>query len=150
VNSDFKDILSAFIAEAVEFLLVGAYALAAHGIPRSTGDIDLWVHCSSDNAGRVLSALARFGAPMAGISCQDFESPGIVFQIGVAPNRVDILTGIDGVHFEDAWSHRLEIDIEGMAVPVIGREHLIRNKRATGRPRDRVDAEALLALRPPG
>ena len=99
LNSDFRDILSAFSEESVEFMLVGAYAVAAHGLPRATGDIDLWIKCSDDNAGRVLKALERFGAPLWGFTREDFVTPGTVIQLGVTPRRIDILTEITNVTF---------------------------------------------------
>lgn len=143
LNPDFRDILSEFTAARVDYLLVGAYALAAHGLPRATGDIDLWVRATPENAERVMSALARFGAPLADVVAEDFASPGVVFQVGVAPRRVDILTVIDGIGFEEAWGGRSEIEIDGLRVCVIGRGHLLRNKRASGRPKDLVDARWL-------
>jgi len=143
VTPDFSDMLSALSAEGVEHLLVGAYAMAVHGVPRATGDIDLWVRPSPENAEKVLRALARYGAPIAGLTVDDLSRPGTVFQIGVAPNRVDVLTAIDGVDFQEAWSRRITTEIEGMSVPVIGFDDLVRNKRATDRPRDRADAEEL-------
>jgi len=143
LNPDFRDILSEFCAEQVEFLLVGAYALAAHGLPRATGDIDLWVRCGEQNAQRIMTALARFGAPLSDLSAADFMTPDIVFQIGVAPRRVDVLTTIDGVEFEEAWAERLEVAVEGLRICVIGRKHLLRNKRAAGRPKDLADASWL-------
>lgn len=139
MNPDFRDILSEFCDAQVEFLLVGAYALAAHGLPRATGDIDLWVRPSPENAVRVMTALRRFGAPMTQIEVSDFAKPGVVFQIGVAPQRVDILTEISAVGFEEAWASRIEVEIEGLKISVIGRDHLVRNKRAAGRPKDLVD-----------
>jgi len=132
--------LSAFTEESVKYLLVGAYALAVHGHVRATGDIDFWVESSRDNATRVMAALARFGAPLQEIEARDFETPGIVFQIGVAPRRIDILTTIDAVDFEAAWSEREEVEVAGSRVQVISRRHLLQNKRATGRPKDRADA----------
>jgi hypothetical protein len=143
LNPDFRDILSEFAAARVEFLLVGAYALASHGLPRATGDIDLWVRCSPENAQRIMAALARFGAPLADVTEQDFRSPGIVLQIGLAPRRIDLLTAIDGVEFEEAWRDRVEVAIDHLTVPVISREHLLQNKRATGRAKDRLDARRL-------
>ncbi len=140
MNPDYRDMLSAFAEENVSYLLVGAYALAAHGHVRATGDIDLWVERSRDNASRVIAALARFGAPMHQIEARDFETPDTVFQIGLAPRRIDILTTIDAVDFEAAWSEREEVEAAGLRVPVISRRHLLRNKRATGRPKDRADA----------
>jgi hypothetical protein len=129
-----------FSAAKVEFLLVGAYAMAAHGLPRATGDIDLWVRPSPENAARVLLALNHFGAPLQDIQIEDFTQPGIVFQIGVAPRRVDILTQVDGLEFAEAWNSRVTIELEGITVTVLSREHLVRNKRAAGRPKDIADA----------
>lgn len=143
LNSDFKDILSTFLAAKVEFLVVGAYALAAHGIPRATGDIDLWVRPDVENARRVHAALAAFGAPMKDIDASTFTEPDIVFQIGVEPNRIDILTAIDGISFDDAVSDKIEVHIEGLAIPVLSRRALICNKRASDRAKDRVDIELL-------
>jgi hypothetical protein len=139
LNPDFRDMLSALCDEDVEFLLVGAYALAAHGLPRATGDMDIWVRCSIENAERIYRALQRFGAPLFDLTINDLQVAGTVFQIGLAPRRIDILTSIDGVLFDDAWSHRKVIELEGLTVPAIGRAHLIQNKKATGRPKDLAD-----------
>jgi hypothetical protein len=139
VNPDFRDILSAFNAEGVEYLVVGAYALAAHGHPRATGDIDLWINAQPDNAGRVWRALVRFGAPVDDLKRDDLTKPDLIFQIGIAPRRVDVLTGIDGVDFAAAWPDRLTVPLGDLSVPVISREFLIRNKRACGRPQDLAD-----------
>jgi hypothetical protein len=136
--------LNAFIAEGVEYLVVGAYALAAHGILRATGDLDLHIHSTPDNAQRVFRALQEFGAPLGDLTEGDLSTPGTVYQIGLSPNRIDILTLIDGVEFTTAWKNRLEIDVDGITIPVIGREDLIRNKRAVGRPQDLADVERLL------
>lgn len=143
MTPDFSDMLSALSAEGAEHLLVGAYALAVHGVPRATGDIDLWVRPSPANAERVIRALARYGAPIGGLTVDDLAKPGTVFQIGVAPHRIDVLTAIDGVEFAEAWSRRITTDIAGTMVPVIGRDDLIRNKRSTGRPQDQADADRL-------
>lgn len=143
LNPDYRDILSAFADANVEYLLVGAYALAAHGQPRATGDIDLWVRPSSENAHRVVNALLAFGAPTSEIRRDDFETPDIVFQMGVSPRRIDILTSIDGVEFESAWTDRMEIVLENGVVPVISRAHFIQNKRAIGRAQDIADIERL-------
>jgi hypothetical protein len=131
--------LSAFCEEKVDFLVVGAYALAFHGFPRATGDIDLWIRCSDDNAIRVWQALARFGAPLSGLTVDDLKTPGAVFQIGIAPRRIDILTSITGVEFDEAQSEAQEVEIDGLVIPVIGRGHLLRNKKAVGRPKDQAD-----------
>ncbi len=143
LNPDYRDILSTFSDENVEFLLVGAYALAAYGFPRATGDMDLWVRPSKENAERVWRALARFGAPLDEVAVEDLTTPGIVFQVGVAPRRIDILTSILGVEFEDAWSSRNEVDVEGLTLPVISRADLVRSKAASGRPQDLADVARL-------
>lgn len=143
MNPDFRDILSTFSEEDVEYLLVGAYAVAVHGLPRATGDIDLWVRCSEENAARVWRALARFGAPLSGMTEDEFRRPGAAFEIGVAPRRIDILTSIDAVDFDGAWDNREEVEVEGIRVTVIGRQDLIKNKRAVGRPQDLADVARL-------
>lgn len=119
--------------------MVGAYALAGHGLPRATGAIDLWVRPTPENAERVMATLARFGAPLAGVGAADFATPGVVMQFGVAPRRVDILTAIDAVDFDEAWPARFEAEIERMRIGAIGREHLLLNKQASGRPKDLAD-----------
>ena len=143
LNPDFRDMLSAFSGERVEFMVVGAFALAAHGVVRATGDIDLWIQRSAENADRVLRALRRFGAPVSTISRDDLQAPDTVVQIGVVPSRIDILTSIDGLDFAAAEANRLYIQVEELLIPVIGRADLIANKKATGRPQDRADVESL-------
>ena len=143
LNRDFVEILSALCAAGVEFLVVGAHALAAHGVPRATGDLDVWIRATPDNAERVLAALRAFGAPLFDLTRDDLTRPETVFQIGVVPCRVDILTAISGVEFDAAWSGRLQLDIEGLAVPCIGRTELLANKRAAGRPKDLADLALL-------
>ena len=143
MNRDFSDMLSALSAEGVEYLLIGAYAMAVHGVPRATGDIDVWVRPSPANADRVLRALARFGAPLGDLRAADLATEGAVFQVGVAPIRIDIITAVDGIAFDDAWPNRVTSTLAGLTIPVIGREDLIRNERATGRSQDRVDADRL-------
>ena len=143
MNPDFLDMLRAFSAERVEYLVVGAYALAAHGVPRATGDMDLWVRPSAENAARVMAALRRFGAALGDLTPRDLATPGTSFQIGVAPRRIDILTSIDGVEFDAAWPSRVEIDLSGTQVLVIGRSDFIRNKHAVGRPKDLADIDSL-------
>ena len=143
LNKDFRDILSAFCEEQVEFMLVGAYALAAHGLPRATGDIDLWVKNSTENAERVWRALENFGAPLSNLTKNDLTSPDTIIQLGATPRRIDILTKITGVEFEEAEAERLMVSIEGIEIPVIGRNHLIQNKKAVGRPQDEADVSRL-------
>jgi hypothetical protein len=142
-NPDYRDMLSALNAEGAEYLVVGAYAVASHGLPRATRDLDVWVRATPGNASRVFRALAAFGAPLEGVSIRDFEVEGSVFQIGVEPQRVDVLTRITAVTFDDAWPRRILADVEGVRVPVIGRAELLRNKRAVGRPQDLADAARL-------
>ena len=143
LNPDYRDILSIFNEERVEYLVIGAYALAAHGLPRATGDIDLWIKRDERNAGRVWRSIVKFGAPLSDLKESDFSSPGMVYQIGVAPNRIDILTSIDGVEFNDAWRQRVEINIEDVLVFVISKAHLIANKKTVGRPQDLADVDRL-------
>jgi hypothetical protein len=143
LNPDYRHILFAFSEAGVKYLLVGAYAMAAHGQVRATGDIDLWVESSRENAAKVMEALENFGAPLHEILQEDFEKADLVFQIGVAPRRIDILTSIDAVEFSEAWVGREEVRVSGLDVPVIGRPELIRNKLATGRTKDLADAEWL-------
>lgn len=143
MNRDFREMLSSLSDEGAEYLVVGAYALAAHGHPRATADIDIWVRASPENADRVLAALRRFGAPLFDLSRRDLEKTGTVFQIGVPPNRIDLMTSIDGVTFEEAWQSKVERSHDGLRIPFLGRELLIRNKRATGRLKDAADAETL-------
>lgn len=114
---DFRDMLSAFQEEGVEYLLVGGHALAAQGHVRSTKDMDLWIRRSAENAGRVLRALERFGAPKFDVTDGDFESPDLIYQIGVPPHRIDIITQIKGVNFDEAWPQRLTWEKDGLAVP---------------------------------
>lgn len=143
MNEDFLDMLSALSEEEARFLVVGAYALARHGLPRATGDLDLWVEPSEDNAEKVMRALRRFGAPLEQVSTEDFAGPDLVFQVGVAPCRIDLLTSIDGVEFPDAWAERIEMELEGVPLHVLSRRHLIENKRAVGRPQDLADVARL-------
>ena len=129
--------------EGVKFLVVGAYALAVHGYPRATKDIDFFVWANPENARSLLRALDRYGAALEDLSATDFASEGTVFQIGVGPRRIDIVTRIDGVKFEDAYARRVTVQREGMEFPVISRDDLITNKRASGRAQDLADVERL-------
>ena len=143
MNDDFKDLLSIFNAHGVEYLVVGAFALAAHGRIRATGDIDIWVRPSTDNAPRVIKALVAFGAPLHDLTEADLMRAGLVFQIGVAPFRIDVLTGIDGVEFVEAWPSRIQTKFADQPVGVLSIEHMIRNKRVAGRAQDLADLEWL-------
>jgi hypothetical protein len=143
MNDDFVDLLRALSEAEVRFLVVGAYALAIHGHPRATGDLDVWVEPSSENADRVFRGLQRFGAPLTDVTAADFARPRLVYQIGLPPRRIDVLTDRTGLTFEEAWPERLRRSIAGVEVDVIGRAAYIRNKRATGRPQDLADVARL-------
>lgn len=143
MNPDFVDLLRAFDAAEVRFLIVGAYALAHHGRPRATGDLDVWVDPTPENAARVIRALTAFGAPLQDVSQEDLARPGVVFQMGVAPGRIDILTELTGIHFDDAWTARERGAFGDIEVDFIGRDAFIRNKRETGRAKDLGDIEGL-------
>lgn len=143
MHPDFLDMLSALDAAGSEYLIVGAHAVAAHGRPRATGDLDIWVRPTPENAARVYQALQHFGAPLHDLTLDDLASPDVVFQIGVPPVRIDLLTSISGVSFDAAWANRVTIALGTLAVPVLGRRELLHNKRASGRPRDLADLAEL-------
>jgi hypothetical protein len=145
LHEDFRDLLVLFADAGVEFVIVGAYALAFHGVPRASGDIDLLVRPSVENAQQVFDALARFGAPLhsGGVTAADFAQRGVVYQIGLPPRRIDVLTEISGVTFDEAWASRVVTEVEGRTVGFIGRAALLTNKEASGRPKDIADAARL-------
>lgn len=145
VNEDFVDIVACLAAEKAEFLIVGAYALAAHGFPRMTGDIDILVRPTTENARRVYRALLAFGAPVAahGVSERDFETQDNVYQMGLPPRRIDVMTSVSGVSFDEANADAIEGKLGHVTVRFIGKAAQARNKRAAGRPKDLVDAELL-------
>ena len=143
MNPGFVDLLRAFIAADVRFLVVGAYALALYGRPRATGDLDIWIDPTPENATRVMRAMAAFGAPVQDITEADLATPGVTYQIGVVPGRIDILTELTGLTFVEAWPDRLRRPFGEVDVDFIGRDAFIRNKRATGRPKDLGDIEGL-------
>ena len=147
LNEDYKEMLQCLGDEDVKFLIVGAYALAAYGSPRATMDIDIWVMPSRNNAAAVLRALHRFGAPLRGLTIDDLQEDDTIFQIGVAPRRIDIITGASGLRFEEAFAHSTRIQIEGIQIRIPSIDDLIRNKRASGRTKDLADAEALESLK---
>lgn len=143
LNEDYRDILSIFREENVEFLLVGAYALGVHGVPRATGDIDLFVRPDNENAERVYKSLMRFGAPLTGIKPQDFNTVDLIFQIGLPPRRIDIITSISGVTFDEAFSDHITADVDGISVPVISSDAIIKNKLQSARDKDLLDVKIL-------
>lgn len=145
MNEDFRDILALLLEHGAEFVVVGAHALAVHGVARATGDIDLLVRPDPDNAARVCRALAAFGAPLAahGVRAEDLAQEGTIYQLGLPPRRIDVLTRIDGVSFDEVWRTRDVRLADGLQVPFVGREALLRNKRAAGRPKDLADVALL-------
>jgi len=143
VNQNFVEMLSALFDAGADYLIVGAHALAAHHQPRATKDLDIWVRASRENAPRVRRAIEIFGMPVDNISVDDLASPGLVLQFGFPPQRIDVMTSVSGVTFDEAWPSRIFVDVEGKQHPVIGKDELIRNKRAAGRAQDLVDIQAL-------
>ena len=143
VNSDFSDLLSEFNAADVRYLVVGGYAVFFHGQPRYTKDLDVWVEPSAENAARVMKALRQFGAPLHDLSESDLSAPGITFQMGNAPNRIDVLTDVASLAFEQAWSNRVEGRYGQQRMWLLSRADLITNKKAVGRPQDLEDVRLL-------
>jgi hypothetical protein len=145
VNQDFIDFLTALLHARAQFLVVGTHALGAHGVSRATGDIDIWINNDPKNVDLVWNAIIEFGAPVSnlGISKHDFLVPDMVVQFGVPPRRIDVLTGISGVAFREAWENRFVLTMYGLDIPFLGREAFIKNKIASGRLKDLADVEAL-------
>lgn len=145
MNEDFLDLLHALDDAGARYLIVGAHAMAAHGTPRATGHLDVWIEAGRDNAGRVWRALAAFGAPLAAFSAtaQDLAREGVVVQLGVPPRRIDLLTSIDGLAFDAAWRNRFAATVADRSLFFLSYDDLIRNKRATARPKDLLDIELL-------
>lgn len=151
LNEDFADVLTELAEADAQFLIVGAHALAVHGAARATGDIDVWVRASPENASRVHRALTNFGAPLAahGVGVHELTKPNLVYQIGLPPRRIDILTSISGVSFDEAWPKRFVREVGGQALPFLGVTELIANKKATGRAKDLADLALLAEVDPP-
>jgi hypothetical protein len=145
VNRDFKDLLAAFGAHEVRFLVVGGYAVTFHSRPRFTKDLDVWVEPTAANAPRVVKALAEFGAPLTahGVTVHDFERSGVVYQMGMPPNRIDVITAVDGLVFGPCWERRVTATFGGTPVAYLAKADLIINKRIVGRPQDLEDARTL-------
>jgi len=143
INRDFRDLFATLNDARVRYLLVGGYAVAFHTEPRYTKALDVWVEAGPENAPRVLAALRAFGAPIGDLTIEDLERATTVFQMGVPPNRIDIVTGLDAVTFDDAWQARASMTYGDQPVAVIGCDALIANKRAVGRPQDLADLERL-------
>ncbi len=143
IPPDALDLLRAFCAREVRFLVVGAHALGYWAQPRATGDFDLFVEPTPDNAARVFAALGDFGAPLFDLTEEDLRTPGVVFQMGVPPYRIDLATELTGISFEEAWREHAIVSHSGLDLPFIGRAAMIRNKRATGRPKDLLDLQLM-------
>ena len=144
MNLDFKEILNLFNEEKVEYLIVGGYAVIEYTEPRYTKDLDIWINAESENARRVFSALQRFGAPLSTVTVEDFTNPGLVYQMGRPPARIDIIMRAKGLEFNDCWLNRVESNYDEVQVNFISLRDLIDNKLAVGRPQDLIDAENLL------
>ena len=142
-NRDYRDMIECLQREGVEFMLVGGYAVALYGWPRMTFDIDFWIMANPQNAAAVIRALKAFGAPLKDLKEEDFHKPGMVFQIGIEPQRIDILSAVSGVSYEDAVARAERMEVDGLSLKVISLDDLIVNKRASGRPKDIVDALTL-------
>ncbi|MCX5779036.1 MAG: hypothetical protein NTU66_07475 [Elusimicrobia bacterium] len=143
LNEDYKEMLRILLDNKVKFLIVGAYALGVYGYPRATGDVDIWVEPTLDNSRKLYKSLKQFGAPLSNITRSIFSEEGLIFQIGVAPRRIDIITSIDGVTFKHAFHTKEEIEIEHLKIPFLSKTNLIKNKKATGRDKDKLDIKYL-------
>jgi hypothetical protein len=148
LNEDYKDILQIFSKNRVRFLVVGAYAMAVYGYPRATGDFDIWVEASVENSERIYKSLLDFGAYVKDIDEKTFAEKEIIFQIGVIPRRIDIITHIDGVDFTAAYKTKQIILLENLEIPFLSKENLIKNKESTGRLKDKADADSLKNIGP--
>ena len=147
LNKDYRDMIECLLKAGVDFMLVGGYAVALHGWPRTTFDIDFWIMANPENAKAVVQAIRAFGAPLMNLTEADFHKPGMVFQIGAAPQRIDIISAIDGLDYSEAVGRAVRMNVDGLAIKVISLDDLIVNKRASGRPKDIVDALALEKLK---
>ena len=143
LDPDFSEFVASFVDNDVRFLIIGGYAMAAHRLPRAAGDLGAWIWISSENAKKVLEALNEFGFSNLGLTIEDFNREDSVVQLGYPPYRIDILTSISGVAFEDAWQNRIIVDLDGIQVPFFGRENPVTNKRATSGPQDIADVTRL-------
>lgn len=143
LNKDLREFVELLNSNRVEYLIVGAFAVAYHGFPRYTGDLDILVRPNRENARRIMEVLSQFGFGKLGIEIEDLETPGKVVQLGIPPNRIDLITALSGLSFEEAWASREAAYLDGVLVEFIGRTALIRNKENTGRAKDRGDAEEL-------
>jgi Nucleotidyl transferase of unknown function (DUF2204) len=142
-SSHFKELLRKLNGHQVRYLIVGAYAVMKYTEPRYTKDLDIWIEPTPENADRVFRSLAEFGAPMAEVTTEDFTNVDLVFQIGVAPHRIDILMAVKGLDFSTAWNRRVEAAFEDVPITLVCKEDLLVSKEAAGRPQDKIDAALL-------
>ncbi len=147
LNPDYRDMVECLLREGVDFMLVGGYAVALHGWPRTTFDIDFWIMANPENAKAVMRAITSFGAPLMGLTEADFHRPGMVFQIGTEPQRIDIISAVDGLDYADAALRAVTMSVDGLEIKVVSLDDLIVNKRASGRPKDIADAVMLEKLK---
>lgn len=147
LNADYRDMVECLLREGVDFMLVGGYAVALHGWPRSTMDIDFWILANPQNSAALMRALKAFGAPLLDLTVEDFHRPGMVFQIGNEPQRIDIISAADGLDYADAVTRAVNMNVDGLTIKVISLDDLIVNKRASGRAKDLADALTLEKLR---
>lgn len=146
MDSNYLDMLRCLNKAGVDYIVVGGWAVNLHGYVRATIDLDIWILADQENARKVYAALGEFGAPLGEVKPEDFAQDGTIFQIGVAPCRIDVINKIDGVSYADAAPRAIPKTIEGISVRIISREDLIANKRASGRTKDLADAEILEGL----
>ena len=147
LNPDYRDMVECLVREGVDFMLVGGYAVALHGWPRTTFDIDFWIMANPEHAKAVMRAITSFGAPLMGLTEADFYRPGMVFQIGTEPQRIDIISAVDGLDYADASLRAVTMNVDGLEIKVVSLDDLIVNKRASGRPKDIADAVMLEKLK---
>ena len=147
LNPDYRDMIECLLNNGVDFMLVGGYAVALHGWPRTTFDIDFWIMANPENAKSVMRAITAFGAPLMGLTEADFHRPRMVFQIGVEPQRIDIISAVDGLDYADASLRAVTMNVDGLEIKVVSLDDLIVNKRASGRPKDIADAVMLEKLK---
>ncbi len=146
LNKDYKEILQILLENEVKFLIVGAYAMGIYGYPRATGDFDIWVNNTKGNSKKIYKSLLEYGTLLDNINERTFTEHGIIFQIGVAPRRIDIITYIDGVDFKEAYKVRHIIEVNDLKIPFISKDNLIKNKKATGREKDKIDIKYLTKI----
>lgn len=147
VNPDFRDLFSELSVVEARYLVVGAHAVIFHATPRYTKDLDVWIEPTEDNAQRVYTALTRFGAPMETLAVEDLATSGTIFQIGIEPNRIDVITEVEGLTFVDAWQRRVLSTYGDVPIALLGLDDLLVNKRAVGRQQDLLDVESLELVR---